>query len=98
MADGGLVSRAPVLEALDRGAGVRRAIVAASYATGETGRQPTGMRAALEEAFETAMVHQIARDVELARRSHPLDFEPERLSRAFDRGVADARACVERQR
>jgi NTE family protein len=115
LADGGLVSRAPVLEALDRGAGVRRAIVAASYATGETGRQPTGMRAALEEAFETAMVHQIARDVELARRRHPdadiqvltpsapldlrpLDFEPERLSRAFDRGVADARACVERQR
>lgn len=112
LVDGGLVARAPVLEALERGAGVRRAIVAVSYATGEGGRQPAGMRAALEEAFETAMVHQIGRDVELARRRHPdvdiqvlapsapldlrpLDFDPERLSRAFDRGAADAKACVE---
>lgn len=111
LVDGGLLGRAPVLEALERGAGVRRAIVAVSYATGERGRPPKGVRAALEEAFETAMVHQIRRDVELARLRHPdvdvqvltpsapldlrpLDVEPDRLSRAFDRGVADAAACV----
>jgi NTE family protein len=111
LVDGGLVARAPVLEALASGVPVRRAIVAAAYATAERGRAPAGLRAALEEAFETAMVHQIGRDVELARLRHPdvdvqvivpsapldvrpLDFDPDALSRAFERGVADARACV----
>jgi predicted acylesterase/phospholipase RssA len=108
--DGGLVARAPVLEALAAGA-ARRALVLVSYATAERGRAPTSVRAALEEAFETAMVHQIRRDGELARLRHPdaeiqflapsapldlrpLDFDPERLGLAFDRGRADGRACV----
>jgi NTE family protein len=113
LVDGGLVGRAPVIEALEQAQNVRRAVVAVSYAADENGRRPKGLRVALEEAFETAMVHQIRRDVELARHRHPdvdvqvltpsapldlrpLDFEPDVLSRAFDRGVADAKACVAR--
>lgn len=108
--DGGLVARAPVLEALAQ-AHVRRALVLVSYATAERGRAPTSVRRALEEAFETAMVHQIRRDGELARLRHPdvdvqllspsapldlrpLDFVPERLGAAFERGRADGRGCA----
>jgi len=110
LVDGGIVARAPVLEALalDR---PRRALVLVSYSTEERGRAPTTVRRAVEEAFETAMLHQIRRDVELAQRRHPevdvqtlvpsaaidlrpLDFEPAALGRAFDRGRDDARACL----
>jgi len=42
-----------------------------SYAPDERGRRPTTMRAAVEEAFEMSMIHQIRRDVELARLKYP---------------------------
>jgi len=71
LADGGLIARAPVLEALEAGIPVRRAIVLVSYAAGERGRPPTSIRVALEEAFETAMLHQIRRNAELARARRP---------------------------
>ena len=110
LVDGGIVARAPILEALARDR-PRRALVLVSYSAGERGRAPTTVRRAVEEAFETAMLHQIHRDVELAQLRHrdvevqtlapsaaldlrPLDFEPAALGRAFDRGRADARACV----
>jgi NTE family protein len=109
--DGGLVARAPVLEALAARA-APRALVLVSFATAERGRTPRSVRGALEEAFEAAMVHQVRRDAELARLRHPevdvqlltpsapldlrpLDFEAERLGAAFDRGRADGRACVD---
>jgi NTE family protein len=71
LVDGGLTGRAPVLDALGSGVGVRRAVVVLSYATGERGQRPTTARLALEEAFEMAMVHQIERDTELARLKYP---------------------------
>jgi len=71
LVDGGLTGRAPVLEALEAGVPVGRAIVALSYAAEERGRRPTTMRRAIEEAFEMAMVHQIRRDTELARLKFP---------------------------
>jgi hypothetical protein len=42
-----------------------------SYAPGEPGSAPTTMRRTLEEAFEMGMIHQIRRDVELARLKFP---------------------------
>lgn len=107
--DGGIVARAPVLEALARDR-PPRALVLVSYAVAERGRPPTTVRRALEEAFETAMVHQIRRDAELAQFRHPdvdvqllvpsaaldlrpLDFEPAALGRAFDLGRTDGRRC-----
>ncbi|HEV8617293.1 MAG TPA: patatin-like phospholipase family protein [Methylomirabilota bacterium] len=86
--DGGLVGRAPVLDALQAAPDVGRALVVMSYAPGEHGQRPTTMRKALEEAFEMAMIHQIRRDTELARLTHarvdvqllapsaPLDLRP----------------------
>ncbi|MGH7367423.1 MAG: patatin-like phospholipase family protein [Candidatus Rokuibacteriota bacterium] len=71
LVDGGLTGRAPVLEALEAGAGVERAVVVMSYAPDERGAPPTTMRRALEEAFEMGMIHQIRRDVELARLKFP---------------------------
>jgi NTE family protein len=71
LVDGGVVARAPVLEALDGGPAMPRVIVVLSYATGERGPPPATLRRVLEEAFETAMVHQIRRDVELARLRYP---------------------------
>ena len=71
LVDGGLTGRAPVLEALDGGEPLSRALVVMSYAAAEQGRPPTTMRRALEEAFEMGMIHQIRRDVELARLKHP---------------------------
>jgi NTE family protein len=71
LVDGGLTGRAPVLEALASDAGVERALVVMSYATEERGSPPTTMRRALEEAFEMGMIHQIRRDVELARLKFP---------------------------
>jgi NTE family protein len=111
LVDGGLVARAPVLEALDGAAPPPRVVVVLSYASGEGGPPPTTIRRVLEEAFETAMVHQIRRDVELARLKYPtldlqlvvptaplglrpLDFEAAAMSRALERGRADALACV----
>jgi NTE family protein len=71
LVDGGLVGRAPVLEALASGVPVRRALVLLSYAAGERGEAPATLRRTLEEAFETMMIHQIRRDAELARLRHP---------------------------
>ena len=71
LVDGGLLGRAPVLEALAAGPSIARALVLLSYATGEAGEAPTRLRRTLEEAFELAMVHQIERDVELARLKYP---------------------------
>jgi NTE family protein len=71
LVDGGLTGRAPVLEALAAEPGVARAVVVMSYAPGERGAPPTTMRRALEEAFEMGMIHQIRRDVELARLKFP---------------------------
>ena len=71
LVDGGLTGRAPVLEALEAGVPLGRAVVVMSYAPEERGRRPTTMRAAVEEAFEMSMIHQIRRDVELARLKYP---------------------------
>ena len=71
LVDGGLTGRAPVLEALGTGVPLGRALVLLSYAADEPGQAPTRLRRTLEEAFETAMVHQIQRDAELARFRHP---------------------------
>jgi NTE family protein len=109
--DGGLTGRAPVLEALAAEPGAERALVAMSYAPGEGGSPPTTIRRALEEAFEMGMIHQIRRDVELARLKYPavevhllapsaplalrpLDFDPEGIARALERGRADALDCL----
>ena len=111
LVDGGLTGRAPVLEALAAAPGVERAVVVMSYAPDERGTPPTTMRRALEEAFEMGMIHQIRRDVELARLKfpgvelhllqpsaplalRPLDFNQEGISRALERGRADALACL----
>ena len=71
LVDGGLASRAPVLEALEADPSVRRALVLMSYAPDEQGARPSRLRRALEEAFELAMIHQIRRDTELARLKYP---------------------------
>jgi NTE family protein len=71
LVDGGLTGRAPVLEALAAAPEAERAVVVMSYAADERGAAPTTMRRALEEAFEMGMVHQIRRDVELARLKFP---------------------------
>jgi NTE family protein len=71
LVDGGLTGRAPVLEALAAEPGVERVVVVMSYAPDERGAPPTTMRRALEEAFEMGMIHQIRRDVELARLKFP---------------------------
>ena len=70
LVDGGLTGRAPVLEALEAGP-VGRALVVLSYAPDEGAGPPTTIRRSMEEAFETAMLHQIRRDTELARLKHP---------------------------
>src|SRR5262245_22604970 len=70
LVDGGLTGRAPVIEALEAGVPLGRVIVVMRYASEERGRRPTTMRAALEEAFEMGMIHQIRRDTELARLKH----------------------------
>ncbi len=70
--DGGLTGRAPVIEALaTAGGAIERAVVVMSYAPDERGAPPTTMRRAVEEAFEMSMIHQIRRDVELARLKFP---------------------------
>jgi NTE family protein len=71
LVDGGLTGRAPVLEALATDVLVGRALVLLSYAADEVGQAPTRLRRTLEESFETAMVHQIRRDAELAGFRHP---------------------------
>lgn len=71
LVDGGLTGRAPVLEVLESGLPAARAIVALSYASDDRGERPTTLRRALEQAFEVSMVHQIERDVELARLKFP---------------------------
>ncbi len=70
LVDGGLTGRAPVLEALEA-APVQRALVVMSYSPDEHGTRPTTLSRSMEEAFETAMLHQINRDVELARLKYP---------------------------
>jgi len=71
LVDGGLTGRAPVLEALATVEPIGRALVLLSYAADEPGEAPTRLRRTLEEAFETAMIHQVRRDTELARLRHP---------------------------
>ena len=71
LVDGGLTGRAPVLDALATEVEIGRALVLLSYAADEPGQPPTRLRRTLEEAFETAMVHQIRRDAELASFRHP---------------------------
>jgi NTE family protein len=71
LVDGGLTGRAPVLPALERAPAVARALVLLSYATDERASPSTSLRRVLEESFELAMVHQIHRDVELARLKYP---------------------------
>jgi NTE family protein len=71
LVDGGLTGRAPVLEALATAEPIGRALVLLSYAADEVGEAPTRLRRTLEEAFETAMIHQVRRDTELARFKHP---------------------------
>src|SRR5262249_10941256 len=70
LVDGGLTGRAPVLEALEA-APVGRTLIVLSYAPDERAAPPTTIRRSMEEAFETAMLHQIRRDTELARLKHP---------------------------
>lgn len=70
LADGGLIGRAPVLEALATRIPVERALVVMSYAAEERGRAPTTLRHTIEEAFEMSMIYQIRRDTELARLKH----------------------------
>lgn len=110
LVDGGLTSRAPVIEALEA-VPVGRALVVVSYAPDEPSVPPTTMRQALDAAVEAAMLHQIRRDVELARLKHPgvdvqvlvpstplrvrpLEFEPDGLARIVDLGRADANDCL----
>lgn len=112
LVDGGLVGRAPVLEALETGVPVGRVLVLLSSARESPRERPRKLRRILEEAFELTMIHQIRRDAELATLRHPtvdvqimtpsaplglrpLDFEPELMSRLFDRGRADGLACLE---
>jgi len=71
LVDGGLIGRAPVLEALEAGVPLRRVVVVMSYAPEERGPAPTTLRAAIEGAFELGMIHQIERDTELARLKYP---------------------------
>jgi predicted acylesterase/phospholipase RssA len=71
LVDGGLTGRAPVLEALATDVSIGRALVLLSYAADEVGEAPRRLRRTLEEAFETAMVHQVRRDTELARYKYP---------------------------
>ena len=69
--DGGLIGRAPVLEALESGMALGRVVVVMSYAPDERGLRPATLRTAIEEAFEMSMIHQIERDTELARLKYP---------------------------
>lgn len=71
LVDGGLAGRAPILEALEAGVPVGRAVIVMSYAHEESAARPTTLRRALEGAFEMAMIHQIRRDTELARLKYP---------------------------
>jgi NTE family protein len=71
LVDGGLVGRAPILEALASGIPLKRALVLMSYGPEERGDPPISLRRTLEESFETQMIHQIRREVELARLKHP---------------------------
>jgi len=111
LVDGGLVARAPILEALDGGVAIQRVIVALSSAPAERPAPPTRLREVLEDAFETLMIHQIRRDAELARLRHridvqvvepsaplllrPLDFDPAALGEALARGRADGARCLD---
>jgi NTE family protein len=104
LVDGGLTGRAPVLEALATEVPIGRALVLLSYAADEPGQAPTRLRRTLEEAFETAMVHQIRRDAELAAFRHPAvdvqvltPTEPLRL-RPLDFDAASMTAALERGR
>jgi NTE family protein len=71
LVDGGLIGRAPIIEALESGIPLARVVVVMSYAPDERGTRPTTMRTTLEEAAEMSMIHQITRDTELARLRYP---------------------------
>jgi len=70
LVDGGLTGRAPVLEAL-AASSVERAVVVLSYAPDEQSARPTTILRSLESALETVMLHNVRRDVELARLKYP---------------------------
>jgi NTE family protein len=104
LVDGGLTGRAPVLDALAAPIELGRVLVLLSYAADEPGQPPTRLRRTLEEAFETAMVHQIRRDAELAAFRHPsvdvqvlTPSEPLRL-RPLDFDPAGMAGALERGR
>jgi NTE family protein len=104
LVDGGLTGRAPVIEALEAGPPVGRALVLLSYAAGERAEPSARLRRTLEEAFELAMIHQIRRDVELARLKYPaVDVQTLRPSaplglRPLDFEPAAMAAALERGR
>jgi NTE family protein len=71
LVDGGLISRAPVGEVLERMPGLARVLVVAGDPPGATTDRPTRLKRALEESIETSMLHQIRRETELARLRYP---------------------------
>jgi NTE family protein len=71
LSDAGLVGRAPILEAIESGALIRRVVVVVSYAPDERSRASTTVRHAVADAFEMSMIYQIERDAELARLKYP---------------------------
>ncbi len=71
LVDGGVTGRAPVLEALEDGVAVDRALVAMAFTPAEHRARPKSIRETLEAAFEIAMIAQIERDMEIARLRHP---------------------------
>lgn len=111
LVDGGVTGRAPVIDALESGISVDRALIVMGF-TASRRERPTSMRHTLEAAFEIAMIAQIERDAELARLKYPgvdvqilapstplglrpQDFDPPRLGRAFDQGKRDGAACAD---
>src|SRR5262245_15126437 len=111
LVDGGLVARAPVLEALATDVAVQRAIVTMSYAAAERPAPPRRLRDVLAEVFATRMVLQVLRYADRGRLRHrvdvqlvepsaplllrPLDFESGALGDAIARGRADGARCVD---
>jgi NTE family protein len=71
LVDGGVIGRAPVIEALEQDVPVDRVLVVLSYAPDERGAPPRTLRRTLEESMEMSMIHQIHRDIELARLKFP---------------------------
>lgn len=89
LVDGGVTGRAPILDALESGLGVDRALIVMGFTPAVRRDRPTSIRQTLEAAFEIALAAQIERDAELARLKHattdvqilapsaPLDLRPQ---------------------